>query len=244
MVAREVTLCVLSFAAFSVIWGKVLHYSDEKSTLIRALVFRLMGYSTRTAAEIKAIVLTLIYVVFGGVGITGFSWVYGLGPGDLFRPAPNMFFIIVLGILASMSLSSLLVSVMFTITPLRVDPIRVMQEVPWIEGIYRLPPRVRRIVPAVSGFIEESFFRGVCLLILVNRLDVQPWVALAIVSILFVGEQMLQTRTWVQALMIAIFCIAISLVGGLLVFLTNSVTAAALVHASYVVFYFNPPTSR
>ena len=57
---------------------------------------------------------------------------------------------------------------------------------------------------------------------------------------LFLLEQLVQLRTPFQAMIISGSCVAISLVGGLLVLQTGSVIPAALCHASFVIFFMSP----
>jgi hypothetical protein len=224
--------------AFSGLWGRSLYYAAERSSLIRVCTFALIAHTRRPAQMIKSGLLTVVYLLGGAVGICAFAFGYGLDLRVVFGIPKDALFLIMLGIFAELSLSSLFMMLLFALTRWRVNPVQIISEVPWIAGINALPPSVRPLVPGLSGFVEESFFRGIVLLILVRRFHVAPAVAIAVVALCFTLEQMIQTRSLVQAAIIATGCLAISVVGGVLVVLTGSVFAAGLCHASFVVFYF------
>jgi len=239
-VTARLALFLALFCAFSVGWGRLLWYLDERSNIVRSLTFAIMTRSTRTAPEIKSALLTCAYLACGAIGIVGFSIGFGLDPRAILRTPAQAGLLITLGIFAELSLSSLFMSLLFAVTGLRVNPAEAIGEIPWIAGINQLPPMIRPLAPAFSGFVEETFFRGAALLILTTRFDVHPVLAILLVTLVFTVEQLLQTRTAVQAAMIGAGCLSISFVGGLLVVITQSGLAASLVHASFVAFYFRP----
>ncbi|HLP60471.1 MAG TPA: hypothetical protein VK186_16645, partial [Candidatus Deferrimicrobium sp.] len=82
------------------------------------------------------------------------------------------------------------------------------------------------------------------LVILVTRLAVSPFLAILLVTFLFLVEQWLQLRTAVQRIMIGFGSFAISLIGGILVIYTGSIIPAAVAHMSFVVFYFGYSTGK
>jgi hypothetical protein len=224
--------------AFSALWGRSLYYAAERSSLIRSCTFALITYTSRPAPVIKSGLLTLIYLLGGAIGIGAFGFAYGLDLRVVFGIPKDALLLIMLGIFAELSLSTLFTMLLLGVTRWRVDPGQVISEVPWIAGINVLPRGVRPLVPGLSGFVEESFFRGIVLLILTTRFSVAPGLAIFLVAVTFTVEQMIQTQSWVQAAIIATSCMAISIVGGVLVVLTGSVLAAGISHASFVIFYF------
>lgn len=106
-----------------------------------------------------------------------------------------------------------------------------------MKGLRDLPPKAVVVGAALGAMVEELFFRGVLVLILTQKLLVAPWLAVMIAGALFVLEQLVQLRTAFQAMVIGSSCVAISLVGGLLVVATGSVVPAVLCHVSFVVFF-------
>jgi len=89
---------------------------------------------------------------------------------------------------------------------------------------------------ALGGVVEETLYRGVLLQIMTVKLLVAPAVAITAVGALFTLQQLLQVKTFFQAVVIGCSCAAISLVGGSLVVITGSVVPAVLCHASFVFF--------
>lgn len=113
-----------------------------------------------------------------------------------------------------------------------------------MKGLRQLPPAMVPVVAALAGAVEETFYRGVLLGILTMRFSVPPIAAVAISGTLFCVEQLLQVRTAFQAMIIASGCVAISMVGGLLVVARGSFVPAALCHASFVLFFMNQGSQR
>jgi membrane protease YdiL (CAAX protease family) len=117
-----------------------------------------------------------------------------------------------------------------------------LKEIPWMAGLRQLPDRIVPAAAALAGVVEELFFRGVVIFILIDRFGVRPVAAAVIAGILFCLEQLVQLQTSFQMLVIGCGCVAISAVGGLLVIVTGSVVPALFCHASFVLFFM--PRSR
>jgi membrane protease YdiL (CAAX protease family) len=95
------------------------------------------------------------------------------------------------------------------------------------------------VAAVLAAVVEETFFRGVLLRVITDRLLLSPWVAMVRTGDLFIFQQLLQVRTGFQALVIGCGCAAISLVGGSLVVLTGSVVPAIIAHGSFVLFFLS-----
>lgn len=232
-------LFIIISTVYTIAWGRVLWFFAEKSKLLTRFIFYLMTFSRMPFPQIQSIILSLIYFSFGIFGALVFAGIYDLNIFDLFTINRHILFLIFPGIIAEISLTGLLVGIYLeTLHDKRVDPQAEIRSIPWIEGIGRLPGLLVPPFLATSAFLEEFFFRGILLLILVKKLPVSPWLALAWITILFILEQLLQLRTRTQAAILGLGSFAISLVGGLLVLYTGSIIPAGLSHASFVVFFF------
>jgi membrane protease YdiL (CAAX protease family) len=148
-----------------------------------------------------------------------------------------MIALIVLGIAGEISLANLLVGLGRAAMRSRPEQWAELREIPWMKGLRSLPTPVVPLAAAFGGAVEEVVFRGVLLRILTDRLAAPPLAAIAIAGGLFCVQQWIQVRTPFQAMVIGGGCIAISLVGGLLVALTGSMVPAVLCHASFVIFF-------
>ena len=232
-------LFIIVSAIFTVLWGKVLWFFAEKSKRFTGIIFRLMSFWRKSFREIQSVILSLVYFSLGILGALVFAGIYDLEIFPLF--AFRLWFVplIFLGIIAGISLSGLLVTLYLGMRQdKRVDPDSEIREIPWIDGIGKLPRLLFTPFLVTSAFLEEFFFRGILLLIVAKKLPVSPWFALAWVTFLFLLEQLLQVRTKTQAAILGCGSFAISLVGGLMVLYTGSIIPAAFSHASFVVFFF------
>ena len=232
--------------AFTIFWGRILWYFDEKSNLLPRFIFYFMTFTRMTFPEIKSLILSFIYYIFGLLGGLAFSFSYHIDIVRLFDFRVQFIPLILLGIMAQISLANFFISIYLKIMKhKRINPFLEIQNSPWISGILRLPKFFVPLAPVVGGLMEEFFFRGILLIILIMKLFVQPLMAIIFVTVLFLMEQWLQLRTPVQRIIIGLGSFAISLVGGILVIYTGSIIPAAIAHMSFVVFYFgySTPTS-
>lgn len=230
---------LLAATLFALVWGRLLWYLDERSSASSWLVFRLMSYSRLTFAEGKSLLLTLFYLAFGLLGALLFAVANRLDPTRLLGFELRFLPLTLLGAVAEISLSNLFVGFYAALFH-RGDPslYRQIDSIPWIAGINRLPVALARLTPAASAICEEFCFRGVLLATFTTRFAFRPWLALALVTLLFAVQQGLQLKTRPQFVVILAGSLAISAIGGVLVLSTASVIPACLCHASFVLFYF------
>jgi hypothetical protein len=222
----------------SVIWGLSLWYFYERSQLLRHWIFFVMGFTRRRSEEVRAVLLSAVYYVIGLLASLLFVGAFGLSPVAMFSFSATHLPLAILGIVGEISLSNLLVDFGCKVTGQgKPEKFAELKEIPWMKGLRDLPPKAVVVGAALGAMVEELFFRGVLVLILTQKLLVAPWLAVMIAGALFVLEQLVQLRTAFQAMVIGSSCVAISLVGGLLVVATGSVVPAVLCHVSFVVFF-------
>jgi hypothetical protein len=223
------------------LWGRILWFFADHFRSFNSFVFFIMNFTRRGHREIKALLLGAIYYLFGLLAAfalwAAFAFGQQIGFGLSVADVP----LIALGVVGQISLSNLLVSLYCELVPgtsaRQFDELR---SIPWIRGIMDLPPRLAPASAAFGGVVEELFFRGVVLQIMVQELRMPAFFAVAATGALFLFQQMLQVQTRFQAVLIGAGCIAISLVGGILIMCSASVVPALLCHASFVVFYLDP----
>jgi hypothetical protein len=225
---------------YSLIWGRALWYFGERSQAFRRLVFFSMEFTRRPVGEVRAWLLTAIYYSLGLIAGLLFAIAFGLPASALASFAVAHTALFVLGAIGEISLTDFFVMVACRVTG-QGGPERFaeMKDIPWMKGLRQLPFAVVPWAAALGGVVEELFYRGVVLRILLDRFMVAPLGAVAIAGALFCLEQLIQVRTAFQALVIGCGCVAISTVGGLLVVLTGSVVPAVLCHASFVLFFMS-----
>jgi len=236
---RTLAVFLAGATAASLLWGRALWYLAERSAALRRVVFFLMGFTRRPMAQVKSMLLGAIYCGLGllaagllavGFGLQVFQWNTPLRPSYLG--------LAILGAAGEISLTNLLVDLVCRIPGVGGQQrLAEMNDIPWIKGVRELPAGLAPLAAALGGVTEELFFRGVVQRILTDRLLVPALVAILIAGILFYFEQLLQVQTAFQAVVIGCSCVAISLIGGLLVVLTGSIGPAVFAHASFVLFF-------
>lgn len=219
-------------------WGRALWYFAERSQATRRWVFFAMGYTRRQFSEVRAFVLGAIYYTLGLLASGSLALAFRLPVSSLISFKASYIALSLLGIFGEISLANLLIDLSVRLTG-TAGPERFAEisEIPWIKGLHRLPPAVVPVAAACGGVVEEIFFRGAVLGIMSNRLSAAPMIAIAVAGILFVFQQLVQVRTAFQAMVIGSSCVAISLVGGLLVVFSGSVLPALIAHGSFVLFF-------
>jgi membrane protease YdiL (CAAX protease family) len=235
--ASALVVFLVAAVAMSCLWGRALWYADEQSSLFRRAQYAVMGYSRWRPAQVRSLLLSAWYYGLGLAAITAFATVARLHPGRLFAIESAHLAPTLLGLVAVISLTNLGVDLACRVTRQGPEQFAALREVPWIRGLGELPSGLAPVAGAVGGIIEEVFFRGVLLWIASEKLGIPPWAAVTLVGALFCLQQMLQLRTGFQVMVIGCGCVAISLVGGLLVVLTRSVIPAIICHGSFVIFF-------
>lgn len=230
---------LLAATAATLLWGRALWYFDQRSPAFRRWVFAALGRSRRTPDQTRAMLLSILYYGIGLVLALALMLAFGVRAEALFSFAPWHLGVVVLAVIGEISLSSFLIDVMRRVT--RQSPARFaeIQEIPWIEGIHRLPAGMVPFAAAAGGVVEELVYRGVVLRLCTNVAGMSATQAILIAGALFCLQQLIQVRTPFQAMVIGCGCVAISLVGGLVVVLTGSVVPALIAHASFVVFFMS-----
>lgn len=234
-----VPIFFVAVVMFSIFWGRILWYCDEGSKGVTRVVFFLMTFTRRTFPEIKSMLLSIIYYVFGLFGILFFGFSYHVDVMQLFVFKWYYVWLSILGIIAEISLAHFLTNLYLkSMGEKRINPVMEVRNMPWISGILKMPRFFIPIAPALGGMMEEIFFRGVLLLILIRVLSVSSWLSIGFITLVFLIEQWIQLRTSVQRFMIGFGSFSISFIGGLLVLISGSIVPSILSHVSFVIFYF------
>lgn len=223
------------------------------------VVYRVAVFDTRTNQRVRLwvvshtvvpgryvipIVGTLIYLTLGVLGSIPLLYAGDLGLAGLlaWHVTPNGVGLMLLTAVGAHLSSGFAASVMYVVRP-RVDVPTAMARVRWMKELLVLPQPWRYIVPGVSAAVEEFFFRGVFLGGLLAT-GTPVWAAIAISGAAFIVLQVLYTDTALQATVIGLGCVVLTVLGGLLVVVEGSVVPAIVVHASFAVYYFRSSVQR
>jgi membrane protease YdiL (CAAX protease family) len=107
-----------------------------------------------------------------------------------------------------------------------------------------LPGIMRMISPLGAAIFEEVFFRGAVFLVLINKFpQAGTYFPILVCTVLFIVQQVLQTDTLGQGLILLIGSTSVSIVGCIVTLYTGSFLPTLLCHAAYAVFFLQLGTS-
>ena len=119
-----------------------------------------------------------------------------------------------------------------------------LTNIPWVSYTLAMPGIMRVLSPLVAAVFEELFFRGAVFLILINRFpETGVFLPVAICTVLFVVQQVLQTDTVGQGLILLVGSTSVSVVGCVVTLHTGSFLPALLCHTAYAFIYLKLGTS-
>ncbi|GGM78495.1 type II CAAX prenyl endopeptidase Rce1 family protein [Dactylosporangium sucinum] len=222
-------------------------------------VFRLAVFNYRTNRRVRIWVVThtsvpgkyvipilgtLVYLALGVLGSIALLYVGDLSLGGLlaWHVTPHGVGLMLFTAAGAHLLTGFMTSIMYAVRP-RIDVPTAISRVRWINEILVLPRPWRYATPAISAAVEEFFFRGVILGGLLAT-GTPAWAAIAISGASFIILQVLYTDTALQATVIGLGCVVLSVLCGLLVVAEGSVLPAIAVHASFAVYYTRSSVRR
>ncbi|GKX32010.1 hypothetical protein SH1V18_44900 [Vallitalea longa] len=208
-------------------------YIKNRISLIISSVF---GISPSYSYSVFA---TFLYCILPTISCFVVAGIADIRISDLFslNDIPISTVIIMLGIVASMSLISMFVMIAMKIVP-KIDIVGEMSSVVWIKGVFQVPKKIAWLLPFLSASFEELFFRGVLLKSLISN-GMNIILAISVVTLAFVLNQVLLTNTITQALVLGFSSIFISVIGSILFLASGSIIPSMIVHASFAGFYVN-----
>lgn len=222
---------------YSVLWGKVIMFNAQKR-YIKSFARFLMQFTRISYTHLHSAILGSLYLGGGLFGCIIFSVAYRVNILKYVAIKPEYIIYILIGIIAEMSVSSLIMSLVMAFKK-DVDWVKQIQTIPWINSISLMPEHIGPIIPTSGAFFEETFFRGVLFIIMLQVFpQVGVVIPIAVVTILFAVQQILNTETFHQGVTMAIASLAVSGVGCLLIIYTGSFLPALIAHESFVIFYF------
>lgn len=119
-----------------------------------------------------------------------------------------------------------------------------LTSIQWVRYTLMMPGFMRVLSPLGTAVFEEVFFRGAVFLILINNFpQTGVYLPIFVCTVLFVVQQVLQTDTFGQGMILLIGSTSISIVGCIATLFTGSFLPTLLCHTAYAVFYFQLGTS-
>lgn len=206
-------------------------YTKNKITLLMSSIFGLPpSYS-------YSIFATILYCLLPTIGTLLVSSIAGIKILAFFplRPGLQIIPIVFLSISAAMSMVAVFVVLIQKLSP-EIDITGEMARIKWIEGIMQTPEKISWLLPLLSASFEEIFFRGALLTGLLTA-GMGTSMAIALVTIAFILNQILLADTRVQKLVLGYSSLAISLVGSIAYLASGSLLPSIVMHASFAGFY-------
>ncbi len=185
------------------------------------------------------IVGTVIYLVLGAAAVAALTLLFDLDLVAMLTwrfSGPSAALTLLAGIGAS-ALTAFAMSVLHSL-PGGSRAAESVSQVRWVQEILALPSRWRWPIPAASAALEEFYFRGVLLFGLLAA-GAPAWVAIVLPGVVFTAGQIALTESRVQAAVLGISSVVLSVVCGLLTMVEASVVPAILIHASFAGYYTN-----
>jgi membrane protease YdiL (CAAX protease family) len=228
---------ILAATFFSLLFGKIDFLAENKGLMKKVARF-CMTYVRAGQDTIVSSLITIFYLASIVCGLLVFSLVYEINIFKYLVIDKEYVIYIFIGICAELTIANLLVSFLSGCFK-QIDFRLALVHTKWADRLLNLPAFLMPIIPAVAGLIEEIFFRGLLLIILVEYYAfIGPFWIIAIVSILFTVEQVIQTESKVQAISMAVVSLTISVIGCLLVIQTGSILPAIVARSCFGIYYF------
>jgi Type II CAAX prenyl endopeptidase Rce1-like len=219
----------------SMVWGRAnrIGYSG----LITSVVRFIMKYSKMNAEAIRSYVVWCLYLLVGLLAAVTLLLTYQVNLLDYVALDPSYVAVIPLTFIAQNSLTGLLIGSLLVATP-NLNLFSELISIRWISYTMLLPAGMRVLSPLLAAVLEEVFFRGGVFLVLLNRFpETGPYFAILVCTALFDLQQVLQTDTLGQSLILLIGSTSISIVGCIAMLYTGSFLPALVCHPAYAFFY-------
>ena len=225
----------------SIFWGRInrIGYSKFITTIVRFI----MKYSKMNAEMIRSYLVWSIYMFLGLTAAIALLLLYKVSLLRYLTLDPRYFVLVPLAFIAQNSLTGLMMDLLIVARP-TMNLFLELTSIPWVKYSLMMPGVMRVISPLGAAIFEELFFRGAVFLVMINKFpQTGPYWPILVCTVLFVAQQVLQTDTSGQGLIMLIGSTSISVVGCIATLYTRSFLPTLLCHAAYAVFYFQLGTS-
>jgi len=232
----DLILFLIIVTVASIFWGRINRIGYSK--FITSIVRFIMKYSKMNAEMIRAYLVWCIYMFVGLVAAVALLLTYQVNLLRYLTLDPRYFALIPLAFIAQNSLTGLMMDLLIVAKP-TMDVFLELTSIPWVRYTVMMPGIMRVISPLGAAIFEEVFFRGAVFLVLINNFpQTGAYLPILVCTVLFVVQQVLQTDTVGQGLILLIGSTSVSIVGCIATLYTGSLLPTLLCHAAYAFFYF------
>ena len=231
----DLIVFVVLVTGMSVVWGRInrIGYTAFITTLVRFV----MKYSKMNAELIRCYLVWGLYLLVGLAAATTLLLGFQVNLLAYLKLDPVYLPIVPLTFIAQNSLTGLVIGLLIVGWP-GLNLFAELTRIPWISYTLLMPAVMRVLSPLTAALLEEVFFRGGVFLVLLTRFpETGASFAVVVCTLLFVLEQVLQTDTLGQALILLVGSASISIVGCIAMLYTGSFLPALVCHPAYAFFY-------
>lgn len=233
-------LIIVTFA--SIFWGRINRIGYSK--FITSVVQFSMKYSQMNPELIRSYLVWSIYMLAGLVAPVALLLSYRVNFLRYLTLDSGYFMLIPLAFIGQNSLTGLMMQLLIVARP-TLNVFMELTSIPWVSYTLAMPGIMRVISPLGAAILEELFFRGAVFLVLINRFpETGVYLPIVVCTLLFVVQQVLQTDTLGQGLILLIGSTSISIVGCIVTLYTGSFLPTLLCHTAYAFIYLKLGTSR
>ena len=237
-----ITTIIIAFVMLAV-WMLCYKKSYDNPRLRKRITMWLGTYFPRNP---KMVYYFIVFVIYLGLPVL-FGWLLTKYAGVpfsnvfLISSTINPIYLIVVGFIGGVTMSIFATNMMLAVNP-KMDIPNNINKVTWIEETLVFPKKIVWLFPFLSASAEEFFFRGACFLSMLAVGVPVVW-AVAVVTVMFIANQIYLVDNAVQAAVIGAGSLFISIIGCLIVLITGSVLPSMIVHAVYAGFFVSSNVS-
>jgi hypothetical protein len=237
----DLILFLIIVTVASIFWGRINRIGYSK--FITSIVHFVMKYSKMNTELIRSYLVWSIYMFVGLVAAVALLLTYQVNLLRFLTLDPKYFTLIPLAFIAQNSLTGLMMQLLIRAKPM-MNVFFELTSISWIRYTLILPGIMRMISPLGAAIFEEVFFRGAVFLVLINKFpQAGTYFPIFVCTVLFIVQQVLQTDTLGQGLILLIGSTSVSIVGCIVTLYTGSFLPTLLCHAAYAVFFLQLGTS-
>ena len=239
---KDKIVAVLIFSVlYMTLWLSVFVFTYKNPKTKNRISMFISTHTGLPASYAYSLFATIYYCIMPLIGGVLILKIAGLNFFDIFHKSSDTvirtFLCFVAGELVVMSIVAVPMVIYAVLNPeVRID--EAIKDINWISGISRLPGKIPMLIPCMSACCEEFFFR-VVLFVTLMALGMPVIYAMLIVTFLFTVNQIVLTKRGLQAFVLGVSSISISVVSCLLIVITGNVIASLVIHASFAGFYAN-----
>lgn len=237
----DLILFLIIVTVASLLWGRInrIGYSQ----FITSIVHFGMKYSRVNSDLIRSYVVWSLYLLAGLVAAATLLLAYRISFLRYLTLDPKYFMLVPVAFIGQNSLTGLMMQLLIVLRP-TLNVFMELTNIPWVSYTLKMPGAMRVISPLAAAIAEEVYFRGTVFLVLINHFpQIGIYWPIVICTVLFVVQQVLQTDTVGQGLILLVGSTSVSTVGCLVTLYTGSFFPTLICHAAYAFIYLKLGTS-